>query len=255
MMCVIILLKLLTMMPMTRFRPQLIITSCMAGILMIFHRCSSHSILDLSQVSQEIIFLFHRFILKILEENLWWWFHFLGILFLAVSWFSILYFIPGMLACSGYRRFMFSLVVTHFSVLPCKFWHWILSYYFLPISSIRFGYIGDVTSTKERTAIIAILGALGFVMMPLADFCGGQIYKAGGFLPVYITSLAFVFCGLFYIWLIPESITKRSHVNNQDVENIVTEENMEKPNIFQRLWRFFKETNKIFVETFKYVFR
>ena len=92
-------------------------------------------------------------------------------------------------------------------------------------------------------------------MMPLADFCGGQIYKAGGFLPVYITSLAFVFFGLFYIWLIPESITKRSHVNNQDGENTGKEESKEKPNIFQRLWRFFKETNTIFVETFKYVFR
>ena len=43
-----------------------------------------------------------------------------------------------------------------------------------------YGYIGDVTSAKQRTVMIAILGALGSVMMPLADFCGGQIYKAGG---------------------------------------------------------------------------
>ena len=42
-----------------------------------------------------------------------------------------------------------------------------------------YGYIGDVTSAKQRTVMIAILGALGMVMMPLADFCGGQIYNAG----------------------------------------------------------------------------
>ena len=43
----------------------------------------------------------------------------------------------------------------------------------------RYGYIGDVTKTSERTMLLSILQALGFVMMPVADFCGGQIYKAG----------------------------------------------------------------------------
>ena len=47
------------------------------------------------------------------------------------------------------------------------------------LSIAMYGYIGDVTSAKERTVMIAILGALGMVMMPLADFCGGQIYHAG----------------------------------------------------------------------------
>ena len=113
-----------------------------------------------------------------------------------------------------------------------------------------------MTSAKERTAIIAILGALGFVMMPLADFCGGQIYKAGGFLPVYITSLSFVFIGLFYIWLIPESVTKRSHAKSKGVEDIKEEEdNTPKENMFRRIRRFFNETNKLLLETFKYVFR
>ena len=95
-------------------------------------------------------------------------------------------------------------------------------------------------------------------MMPLADFCGGQIYKAGGFLPVYITSLSFVFLGLFYIWLIPESITKHSHVKTKDAdidEETQEENNGKGENIFQRLSRFVTETNKLLVETFKYVFR
>ena len=49
----------------------------------------------------------------------------------------------------------------------------------------RYGYIGDVTKTSERTMLLSILGALGFVMMPLADFCGGQIYKAGKLVKLY----------------------------------------------------------------------
>ena len=43
----------------------------------------------------------------------------------------------------------------------------------------RYGYIGDVTKVKERTVMMAILASLGMVLMPLGDFVGGQIYKAG----------------------------------------------------------------------------
>ena len=78
-------------------------------------------------------------------------------------------------------------------------------------------------------------------------------------MPVYITSLSFVFLGLFYIWLIPESITKHSHVKTKDADDIdeetLEENNGKGENIFQRLSRFFTETNKLLVETFKYVFR
>ena len=42
-----------------------------------------------------------------------------------------------------------------------------------------YGYIGDVTKVKERTMMMAILASLGMVLMPLGDFVGGQIYKAG----------------------------------------------------------------------------
>ena len=48
------------------------------------------------------------------------------------------------------------------------------------------GYIGDVTRVKERTMMMAILSSLGAVLMPLGDFVGGQIYKAG---QVYLLSL------------------------------------------------------------------
>ena len=121
------------------------------------------------------------------------------------------------------------------------------------ISLYRYGYIGDVTSTKERTVMIAILGGLGFVMMPLADFFGGQIYKIGGFLPVYLVSLGFVFVGLLYIWLIPESIAQRSHTH-RDKQGAEDERSIE-GNICKKLWTFFSNTNKLLLETFKFIFR
>ena len=45
--------------------------------------------------------------------------------------------------------------------------------------NVRYGYIGDVTKASERTMMLAILQGLGMVMMPLADFIGGQVYNAG----------------------------------------------------------------------------
>ena len=51
---------------------------------------------------------------KILEENLWWWFHFLGISYPAPWSFSMLCLIHGMLVFSGFPKFTFSLVATLF---------------------------------------------------------------------------------------------------------------------------------------------
>ena len=119
----------------------------------------------------------------------------------------------------------------------------------------RYGYIGDVTSAKERTAIIAVLGALGFVMMPLADFCGGQIYQLWGFLPVYIVSLCFVFLGVLYIWFIPESISARSHMKKKESEEMEDKPHFISEHFFKRVWNLFKQSNNVFLDTFKYVFR
>ena len=118
--------------------------------------------------------------------------------------------------------------------------------------------------------MIAILGALGSVMMPLADFCGGQIYKAGevafvyssvriifyisgGFLAVYSTSLGFTFLGILYIWLIPESVTRRSHVEVEFDPN--NNEETKRIGVCQRLINFICDTNKLFIDTIRFVFR
>ena len=78
--------------------------------------------------------------------------------------------------------------------------------------------------------------------MPLGDFVGGQIYKAGqthkptraeirkrfsffdtlfcwlagGFYPVYFTSLGLIFAGMFYLWLIPESVEKATKISDSN---------------------------------------
>ena len=116
-----------------------------------------------------------------------------------------------------------------------------------------YGYIGDVTKTNERTMILSILGALGFVMMPLADFCGGQIYKAGGFAPVYFTSLGFIVLGILYITFIPESVTRRrgAEKKRDDNDNLMEIEKKPRRSLFQ----FIVDTNKLFIVTVKYIFR
>ena len=47
---------------------------------------------------------------------------------------------------------------------------------------------------------------------------------SGGFAPVYFVSLSFVFVGLFYILLIPESVTKRKD-EDEDVDMNANETN------------------------------
>ena len=119
-------------------------------------------------------------------------------------------------------------------------------------------------------------------MMPLADFCGGQIYKAGcfdqfiqitssfilgGFAPVYWTSLGFIFLGILYIWLIPESVTRRTQpkeVNDEEEEGEEEDSNNNIPDDDAKLipikkkksiWTFIVDTSNLFLDTIKYIFR
>ena len=139
------------------------------------------------------------------------------------------------------------------------------------------GYIGDVTKTSERTMMISILQALGSVMMPLADFIGGQVYKAGkkikrlikitikidfnlsigGFAPVYFFSLGFIFIGLIYIWIIPESVTRRQdeEEEEEDVDLNANEVEKVEKKPKKSLWCHFMDTNKLLLQTIRYIFR
>ena len=57
--------------------------------------------------------------------------------------------------------------------------------------------------------------------------------KVGGFISVYITSLAFVVLGIIYILVIPESVVTRSSTEGEEKE----EKRKISANPFVRLWR------------------
>ena len=78
---------------------------------------------------------------------------------------------------------------------------------------------------------------------------------SGGFLAVYSTSLGFTVLGILYIWLIPESVTKRSHVEEEFDPNNNEDEEAKRINVCQRLWNFVVDTNKLFIDTIRFVFR
>ena len=75
----------------------------------------------------------------------------------------------------------------------------------------------------------------------------------GGFYPVYFTSLGLIFIGMFYLWLIPESVEKENKISDSN-NNKGDEENQAK-NVVSKVWRSFTQTNRLFCETLRYVFR
>ena len=83
---------------------------------------------------------------------------------------------------------------------------------------------------------------------------------SGGFAPVYIVSLSFVFIGIFYISLIPESVTKRTDeevdMNANEVDERTDKNELHvKTEKRRNPWRVFTDTNKLFLETIKFMFR
>ena len=71
---------------------------------------------------------------------------------------------------------------------------------------------------------------------------------------MYSTSLGFTVLGILYIWFIPESVTRRSHMEEDNNNNNNNKEE-KKINICQRFWNFVVDTNKLFVQTIRFVFR
>ena len=94
--------------------------------------------------------------------------------------------------------------------------------------------------------------------------CNLVVY-VGGFAPVYWTSLGFIFLGVFYIWMIPESVTRRTNAKDVDEEeeededsnnNITKDDEKLVPNKKKKsFWTFLVETSRLFLETIKYIFR
>ena len=75
---------------------------------------------------------------------------------------------------------------------------------------------------------------------------------------MYFLSLGFVFIGMFYIWIIPESVTRRGQVEVEE-EVDMNQNEMEKTDVKpvkkKSFWTHFLETNKLFLETIRFIFR
>ena len=74
----------------------------------------------------------------------------------------------------------------------------------------------------------------------------------GGFYPVYFTSLGLIFVGIFYLWLIPESVEKETKISDS---NNNKEDQEKQINVVSKVWGSFKQTNRLFSQTLRYVFR
>ena len=57
---------------------------------------------------------------------------------------------------------------------------------------------------------------------------------------------------MFYLWLIPESVEKETKISDS---NNNKEDQEKQINVVSKVWRSFKQTNRLFSQTLRYVFR
>ena len=76
--------------------------------------------------------------------------------------------------------------------------------------------------------------------------------------------MGFIFLGILYIWLIPESVTRRTQAKEidgdeeeEDSNNNITDDDTKLMPIKKKksLWTFIVDTSNLFLETIKYIFR
>ncbi|XP_023322314.1 uncharacterized protein LOC111696803 isoform X2 [Eurytemora carolleeae] len=173
----------------------------------------------------------------------------------------------GPLSDKGRKRVMLIPFIGHFlssimSLLNIFFFSWDPRFLWLQeiytlfggytvISIAMIGYIGDVTKVEERTALMSILSGLSFIMVPLADFCGVQLYTYFGYFATYGTSLGFVILGIIYLQFIPESVNK----GKSEIDKEIINEDDKKENWFKKLLKHIQSTNSVLSSTFKSIFK
>ena len=57
---------------------------------------------------------------------------------------------------------------------------------------------------------------------------------------------------MFYLWLIPESVQKEKKISDS---NNNKEDEEKRINVVSKAWRSFTQTNRLFCQTLRYVFR
>ena len=67
--------------------------------------------------------------------------------------------------------------------------------------------------------------------------------------------MSLIFLGIFYLWLIPESVEREKSKKAPEDSNNNTRLEEKNTNIIGRVWKSFTQTNTLFVDTIKYIFR
>ena len=77
--------------------------------------------------------------------------------------------------------------------------------------------------------------------------------------------MGFIFLGILYIWLIPESVTRRTQAKEIDDEEEEEDSNNNVPDDDdtklvpikkkKSIWTFIVDTSNLFLDTIKYIFR
>ena len=140
----------------------------------------------------------------------------------------------------------FYLTFIYFNQWPAQYL-WIANIYVLfggyaVLQIAMYGYIGDVTTERDRTTLMSILQGIGIAIIPLAKFLSGVIYDWGGFYAVYGFSFGFTVIGLIYICFIPESLTEK--------DIIVPDKLVNEP---MTCWTVFKKANQSVIDSIGYV--
>ena len=104
---------------------------------------------------------------------------------------------------------------------------------------------------RNRTAIMTLLSGLGIIMWPVAKAVGGQLYKAGGYYAVYGTAMSCTFLGVAYVYFVPETITKRIHIQNTDKEDLLDDNAMRSKSLYAKLKHLFYVGNRTIVEAYR----
>jgi len=173
----------------------------------------------------------------------------------------------GPLADRGRKRLMYLPFIGHFlsGIVPILVANlksappqllWLTNIYIITggytvLQIAMYGYIGDVTNTKNRTAIMTLLSGLGIVMWPVAKAVGGQLYKAGGYNAVYGTAMSCTFLGVAYVYFVPETVTKRVHIKNSDKDDILLDADFKSKSFFAKLKHLFYVGNRTVLEAWR----
>ena len=98
---------------------------------------------------------------------------------------------------------------------------------------------------------MALLSGLGIVMMPVSQYVGGKLYEVGGYYSVYGVAMSCTFFGVAYIYFVPETITKRSKIKDQNKINLLDDEELASKSLLMKFKHIFYAGNRTIKEAYR----